>query len=239
MLGLSYHYNVLSTEDVIFQFPYSNLYPHCHFGDQIAILNMHLYFNKLYNLKGKLSVLNINNLEETYLANLFFKESDITNKNPTYLINLPENDRSHDIFGNHELVFTEIYKNWYQKVSCNKIKDDINDKIVTYSFDANSFSEHKIPPYTKYLIDDLRSMYNDVQFIEVGKKITIKNTIDYINRSILFIGIDNGVSHLCRCLNTSHVILEHIIDVNRGFPKEYYNYIKFKTYNDIINFKFI
>jgi len=87
MNTLDYHYKIKKSADIIFQFPYKNYHPYCHHGDMIAILNMHLYFNNIYNLNGKLSIENLNEDDEMYLAKLFFGEN-ITKESPTYIINL-------------------------------------------------------------------------------------------------------------------------------------------------------
>ena len=121
----------------------------------------------------------------------------------------------------------------------NKLHKNNTSKFISYSFEANSFAADKIPPYTLDIINMLKNTYKDLSFIEVGKKIKLKSTINHINESILFIGIDNGVSHLCRCLNTPHVILEHNLNIERGFPKNYHTYTTCKSIDDLLKIKFI
>jgi len=233
MKSIEYHYKVNKQDEVIFEFPKSYSSPYWAFGDQIAILNMHLYFNNLLNLNGKLSIFDINDDDELYLAKLFFKEN-LTKKQSTYLINVPtEENIIYNQFGENEYhnFFREIYKNVYVKIIESKTKS----KIITYSSEAKSFVCKKTPPFFNEGIDNLKETYKDINFIEIGKKIKLQKTIENINNAILHIGIDNGISHLCRCTDTPYLLIEHEWDVTRGFPENYCSYKKCKTLDEMIS----
>lgn len=228
MKTLEYHYKIINNNDVIFQFPYGrdHLYPYCNFGDQIAILNMHVYFNTKFNLNGKLSVFNLSNLDELYLSNLFF--NNITSDPPNYLLNLP----SHGIV--NDTIFDEIYKNEYVKIkNLNRIK--IN-KYVSYSYDAVSYVDEKVPIFFKKGIEQIKNKYKNYQFVEVGKNVGLVETLKYIDESILFITVDSGLAHLCRCTNTPYIILKKQgWNESRCFPPTHCKYVSYDSYEDMIN----
>ena len=239
MKNFEYHYKTepCYLNEVIFEFPKSYSSPYWAFGDQISILNMHLYFNKVLNLNGKLSICDINDEDELHLANLFFKDK-LTKQSATHLINVPKEDNIIcNEFGENEYhnFFREIYKNDYIKI----IEQTENiKKQITYSCEANSFVDKKTPLFFNEGIKKLKEIYQEVNFVEVGKKIKLKNTLKMISESMMHIGIDNGVSHLCRCTNTPYLLIEYKWDVCRGFPEKYCNYMKYKTYDEMINLKF-
>ena len=144
MKNIEYHY-IIKEEEVIFEFPKSYSSPYWAFGDQIAVLNMHLYFNNLLNLNGKLSLFNINEEDELLLAKLFFKEN-LTQKPATFLINVPKEENIIcNEFNENEYhnFFREIYKNIYFKIT----EQNIRNKIITYSCEAKSFVGKKTPPF--------------------------------------------------------------------------------------------
>ena len=226
MNTLDYHYKIKNSTDVIFQFPYKNYHPYCHFGDMIAILNMHLYFNNTLNLNGKLSIENLND-DEMYLAKLFFEEN-ITKESPTYIINLFGSERE-----NIDMLY-EIYKNNYIKI---KNLDMVEKKqYISYAYDGYSWLNKKIPSFFKDGIDKLKEKYVNYEFIEIGINIGLERTIQYIKESKNVITIDNGISHLCRCMNTPFIIIKKQgWDETKGFPKNHCTYSCYDSYNDMIN----
>lgn len=69
-----------------------------------------------------------------------------------------------------------------------------NSNIITYQFDAVSFSNLKVPSRT-----GLNYLYEAAQgyrFLRLGKHLSIKKNLDLLSKSACFIGIDSGVSQL-------------------------------------------
>jgi hypothetical protein len=228
MKDINYHYNIINSSDVVYQFPFRNKHPFCHLGDKIAILNMHLYFNKILNLNGKLNISDLID-DELYIAKLFFKEN-VTNLPPNYLINLG-NSIEEDI-----KILYEIYKNKYFKI------DQLNfpgeKKYISYAYDGYSWLNEKIPPFFRDGIDELIKKFTNYEFVEVGNTIGLEKTIEYINKSSYVITIDNGISHLCRCMNTPYIIVKKKgWNETLGFPREYCQYTSYDTYEDMLNIK--
>ncbi|MCK4518053.1 hypothetical protein KAT92_04710, partial [Candidatus Babeliales bacterium] len=69
-----------------------------------------------------------------------------------------------------------------------------NSNIITYQFDAFSFSNLKAPSST-----DLNYLYEAAQgyqFLRLGKHLSITKNLERLAKSACFIGIDSGISQL-------------------------------------------
>lgn len=207
MKDVKFHFGNEETKNVVFGFP--NV---VHFGDQITFINL------VKNLNIDSYKINPTNEFGRELCSYFFEDNIFTNDIPTHNFNASPD------------VLTESYKCKYHKI---KYTNDVEKKYITYSFGSSFETCKKTPPYLPDLILKLRKIYGD-DVIEIGKKMGLSNSIDYIINSFVFIGLDNGATHLCRCTDTPSIIIEHLWNLDRGFPKEYYSYNTSKCCDDVL-----
>lgn len=210
MKDIKYHFGNEYIKDTIFEFPYF-----VHFGDQITCINL------IKNLQIDSFKINPKTNHGRELCSYFFDESIFTDDSPT-----------HYFYADPDLL-TESYKCTYKKLNNNHLKRE--KQYITYSFDSICDAVEKTPPYLSDLIIKLEKKYTKDRVIEVGSNIGISKTIEYITNSFVFVGIDNGASHLTRCTDTPLIMMKHFLDVRRAFPPEYYSYDVATSLNDVLN----
>lgn len=207
MKDLQFHFGNSNTKNVIFGFP-----NFVHFGDRITFINL------VKNLNLESYKINPTNDHGRELCSYFFDDDIFTNEPPTHHF-----DASPD-------VLTEAYKCRYHKIKYTKL---IEKKYITYSFGSSFESYRKTPPYLENVIVDLKNIHGDI-VVEIGPNIGISKSIELMLNSFLFIGLDNGGAHLCRCTDTPSILIEHLWNLERGFPTEYYKYNIAKSYEDVM-----
>lgn len=201
MRDLAFHFDVLDPDNLVFETP-----SYAHFGDQVAFLNL------LKSLNPSRFLLNTGSWDEALkMALLFFDEEVLTTMPGTC-----------NFRGTTEYL-TEVYKNRYHKIRREGSSSPNKRDIITYSFDSNYARDDKTPPYLSELLEHLRTVADVVQ---VGGHLGVCETANLIDSSRLFVGVDNGVSQLCRCTGTAHILIEHHHDVERAFPRDFHDYFK-------------
>lgn len=211
MKPIDYFYNTTfeGKNKIIFECP--SCY---HIGDKIGILNMHLYYIKKYKLSNV--YLNISGIagDDLILYTNLFKNYSFTNEPSNIKLNV-NNDFEY---------FKEVFTHKYNIIELSK-KDK---SYITYSFSCNTKKEEKTPEYINNVLQYINNKFSEkFKIIEVGKHLSIDQVLEYMNNSLFFIGLDNGMSHLCRCLDTSHIMIEHKFPLSYAFPTESYDkYIK-------------
>ena len=201
MKDLAYHFHITQPENLIFELP-----SYAHFGDKIAFLNLLRSLNPPeYRVNPGASG------ESVETVRLFFDDHRLTHEAVTC------------IFRGTPEYLDEVYKNKYHLIKSQHNNHPTNRKLITYSFEARYAREAKIPPYISELLSEFKKL---ADVVEEGESLGVLKTTALIQESQLFVGVDNGVSHLCRCTNTPHLILEHLFDVSRGFPRDFYDYWK-------------
>lgn len=215
MKDLAYHFGNRNDQNVVFGFP------NCvHFGDQIAFINV----VKNLNLQSY----KINPGSQSFygqecgieICSQFFDKSIITDEPTTHHFHADSS------------VLTDAYNCIYHKIPN---PNNVIRKYITYSFGSKSGSEEKTPPYLEELSITLKSKYGVDIVVEIGPQIGIKKSIDYLMNSKIFIGLDNGASHLCRCTDTPAIIIEHLRNLERGFPSNCYSYMKATSMNSVLD----
>ena len=201
MRDLTFHFDVADPDNLVFEIP-----SYAHFGDQVAFLNL------VKSLNPPRFLLNTGSWDEARaMALLFFEEEALTAMPGTCMFR-----------GTSEYL-DEVYKNRFHKIKGDNRPTENKRDLITYSFDANFARENKTPPYLPELLQHLESIA-DVK--QVGGHLGVYETARLIDRSRLFIGVDNGVSQLCRCTDTPHILIEHRHDVERAFPRAFHDYFK-------------
>lgn len=77
------------------------------FGDQIALLNLHLFFNRELKLDGTSSIQDVHQADDLLLAKLFFGRK-ATDSEPTHLF--VQTNVVNDICYSASMVLSEVYK---------------------------------------------------------------------------------------------------------------------------------
>jgi len=215
MKDLRFHFDNSSDKNVIFGFP-----EFVHFGDRITFINL----VKNLNIDGfKVSV---NTTFGRELCSKFFDESVLTDQPATHH------------FYAYEQVLNEAYRCRYFKIKGDEIIRD--RKYISYAFDSVTNRNHT-PPYLDKLLDILKNRYGNDIVVPVGLQIEdvnvsrINKTLDIIHQSKVFIGMDSGVSHLCRTTSTPHILLEYTNDTQRTFPNEYSDHFVGRSMQSILD----
>jgi hypothetical protein len=201
MKDLDFHFAVSDPENLIFETP-----AYAHFGDQVAYLNL------IRSLNLPKFQLNIGTWDEALkMTRLYFDERLLTTAPGTCMFR-----------GTPEYLF-EVYKNRFHKIKRDASSPQQKKDIITYSLDANFARDDKMPPYSPELVQELQKI---AEVVHVGGHLGATETAYLIDDSRLFVGVDNGVSQLCRSTSTPHILIQHIHDVERAFPREYHDYFK-------------
>lgn len=201
MRDLTFHFDVKDSEDLIFETP-----TYAHFGDQVAFLNL------VKSLNPPRFRLNTGSWDEALkMAHLYFEEDILTTQPGTC------------IFRGTPEYLDEVYKNRFHKLKMTVPALERRRDVITYSFDANYARDDKIPPYLPELLQHLQKI---AECEEVGGRLGVIETANRIEDSRLFIGVDNGVSQLCRSTNTPHILIEYKHNVERAFPRDFHDYFK-------------
>lgn len=191
---------------------------HEHFGDIICIISeIERLHNEGYEvLIGDRDVEEVNNRYLSYLS--------IYNLNWTYKVsgNFVSTYSYRD--------FSELYKNLPLIPKISHIPKLY--KKITYTKDANWKIDEKLNPEW----DKLWGTFPGVEWIEVNRNVgDATKCQQLIAESDLFIGVDNGVSHLAKSIGTPMILLEHTWELERGFPSNIFSYTKAKTNDEVIS----
>lgn len=215
MKDLQYHFGNGNDQNVVFGFPHF-----VYFGDQITFINL------VKNLNPTGYKLKIDTVAGKELCSKFFDESIFTDEPCTHHFHAGEG------------ALNEAYKCRYFKIKGDEIPRE--RKYVSYAFDCTTNRNH-IPPYLTELLDELRNKYGEETIVAVGLNIEdvnvsrINNTLDRIHQSKMFIGMDSGVSHLCRTTSTPHILLEYTNNTQRTFPIEYSDHFVGRSMQSILD----
>lgn len=192
--------------------------PIMHMGDLWA------WFNNLLFLKHYKIGIICTTEQEIQMINDFkllfdYKASHISIVNEPYNCHILYDieahiERFHTKF--HEVVLPTLEKNM---------------NLITYSFVCNGLKNKKIPPFASDIIPKIQSY--GYETIEVGIILGLIETVKLIAKSRFFIAIDNGVSHICRSINTSLLIVEYIHPLEIGFPPNFCKYTKIRALSDL------
>jgi hypothetical protein len=214
MRDLQFHFGNANDQNVVFGYPY-----YVHFGDQITFINLVRHLNLSgYKLK-------IDTTAGKELCSKFFDESIFTDEPAT-----------HHFHANEEAL-NEAYKCRYFKIKGDEIVRE--RKYISYAFDSITNRNHT-PPYLVTLLEELKNKYGQETVVPVGLQIEdvnvsrINNTLDIIHQSKVFIGMDSGVSHLCRTTSTPHILLEHTNNTERTFPIAYSDHFVGRSMKSIL-----
>jgi hypothetical protein len=193
---------------------------HHHFGDILCIISE---IERLHN-EGNDVWIRDRNDEETNKR--YLEYLSIYNLNWKY-------QTSNNLKINYKWrEFTELYKN--PPLLCAVYKHD-NSKIykkITYTRDANWMPDQKLNPEWNTLWDSIKTL----QWIEVNKNTGGNLQCQkLIAESDLFIGVDNGVSHMAKSVGIPMILLEYKLGLERGFPSSIVQYTKATTNEEIIN----
>lgn len=215
MKDLAYHFGNGYDKDVVFGFP-----SHVHFGDRITCLNV----IKTLNIDGY--KVNPHTPAGRELCSYFFDESILTD--------LPVTHHFHSTPD----TLTDAYQCRYFKIKGDEVVRE--KKYITYSFECITNAGHK-PPYLDELITILKQKYGEDTVVSVGLHIEeddsrLKNTLKYMLQSKVFIGMDSGLAHLCRCTSIPMVILEHTNDIERAHSELYCDRFKGKSMESIVEY---
>ena len=215
MKNIDFHFGNLNTHNVVFGFP-----DFVHFGDRITFINV------VKNLNLQSFKIHTHTDASKELCSYFFDESVLTDEPATHFFHASPN------------VLNEAYKCRYFKIKGDEITR--NRKYIYYAFECITNASHK-PPYLDELIRILKQKYGEETVVSIGLHIEeegsrLKNTLKYLHESKVFIGMDNGVSHLCRTTSTPLVLIEHTNDVERTHPQEYCDRFKGKSLESILEY---
>lgn len=130
------------------------------------------------------------------------------------------------------LVF-EVSKEYDQKigkrrflVDCiyprTKITYECKTNIICYTFDANSFVDRKIPPNISKILQV--ESFKNYKFVDVGLPLTLEDSIKLLSSCKIFVGVDNGLSHVARSVGCPSFLVEYLFPITNAFPYEYFEY---------------
>jgi hypothetical protein len=192
---------------------------HYHFGDILCIISeierLHNEGNDVWI--GDRDTDEVNNRYLEYLS--------------MYKLNWSYKSANHFNWNYSYRHFTELYKN---PPLIARIQHD-NSKIykkITYTRDANWMPDQKLNPEWNTLWDSIKTL----QWIEVNKNTGGNLQCQkLIAESDLFIGVDNGVSHLAKSIGTPMILLEYELGLERAFPSSVVQYTKAKTNEEVVS----
>ncbi len=120
---------------------------------------------------------------------------------------------------------------WDEKAIPTKIKwKGGGMKKIAYCFEANYYKDIKIHPTWKDLIG-----IGGFEWVKLGLPMTPLECIETASECDLYVGADNGIGHLMRCLKIPMALLEHIHDITLAFRySEEYTLCRWNS--DVYNF---
>ena len=104
---------------------------------------------------------------------------------------------------------------------------------ICYSFDANWIVDKKIPQNVDEILK--HKSFCDIQKIKCSLPLSIEDDVYLLANCKLYVGVDNGISHIAKSVGCPMLLIEHIHPLEDGFPSKYNNYIKAIGVNDAIN----
>lgn len=209
MKDLDFHFAVSDPENLIFETP-----AYAHFGDQVAYLNL------IRSLNPPKFQINTGAWDEALkMALLFFDDQLLTTTPGTCMFR-----------GTPEYL-SEVYKNRFHKIKRDPARPQQKRDIITYSLDANFARDDKMPPYLPEVVQELQKI---AEVVHVGGHLGATETAYLLDDSRLFVGVDNGVSQLCRCTATPHILIQHVHNVEHAFPRDYHDYFKASSLEAVV-----
>lgn len=126
------------------------------------------------------------------------------------------------------------------KYNLSRIWNYKNTRKVCVQFSViNRYNEEKL--FKNDEIKHLKSWFkeNNISYTEIGLPLTIRQILNVIEESDLFIGIDSGMAHLCLTTGIP-VYLKDYSNIDKWFPNKPINKINIRdfidySYEDIIN----
>jgi hypothetical protein len=99
-------------------------------------------------------------------------------------------------------------------------------KTIAYSFDAQWRRNQKIPLDLDSLLDDLSGRLPDYRLHRVGLPMSLSDIVQTLASSRLLLSVDNGIAHVARSVGVPLALIEHLLPVERGFPRRSCVYTK-------------
>lgn len=108
-------------------------------------------------------------------------------------------------------------------------------RLVGVSLAANWRPSEKIPTGIENTISSLRSLLPSHEFVSVGKphQNSVTELVAALARLQLLLSVDNGVAHVARSVGVPLFLLEHLLPISRGFPREACDYTLVKSHTVI------
>ena len=127
----------------------------------------------------------------------------------------------------------------YYPVKKNKKKRD--EKKICFSFEGGNKNAicgrwmkkegfSKLPKNTNTILTE----FEGFNFVKMGLPMEIEEIAEHLSSCLLYVGIDNGITHIARSVGCKILILQHEWPVEHAFPLGVSNYVKCNSVNEAI-----
>ena len=104
------------------------------------------------------------------------------------------------------------------------------DNTIAYSITARSFNEQDLHRQLTGFVGDVE----EYKYIECGLPMEIEEIVDILSRCTLYVGIDNGVSHLARSVGCPMIFLNaRCHDITHAHPKQFCDYVQADSVEEV------
>jgi len=113
------------------------------------------------------------------------------------------------------------------------LRNITSPKIISYQFKTSNnpnWNKERFFTDEKYLRDLVFKYLGKIEFIELGLPMTIKEDVEILSKSMMYFGIDSGISHLAHCVGTPTFLKYFQNQSGYGARKDIHTYHPNKEY---------